>query len=161
MQTYYLVKFGLVLHLMGITMMVGTTVASFAVHRQLWKYLYKEKDKALLIVQAAKRFPLLQVIGGLLIIAGGATMMSAFHGVVVEQLWFKIKLALLLLIILNPVIVLRPAAKKLREFFMDTQTLEMTNPREVKIIKQRMNFFHSLQLLFFLVIFILSAFRFG
>lgn len=161
MQTYYMVKFGLVLHLMGITLMVGTTIANFAAYQQLWKYLYREKDKATMVINVTKRFPMLQGIGGILIIAGGATMMSAFHGVVIHQFWFQVKLAVLLLIIINPILLMRPAAIKLRHMLSIQQPVAAINPADVDMVRRRLVLFHSLQLTFFLVIFILSAFRFS
>lgn len=158
METYYLLKSGLVVHLIGISMLVGTTVASFTTYQHIWQVVYNERSKALLLIKSAVRLRLLQIIGGVLILTGGIMMVSAFHGLVTQQTWFKIKMIVLLLLVLNPFIIARPAATKLLRV-LDHQKETVSEAIMINGIKRKLNWFHILQLLFFLVIFILSVFR--
>jgi len=92
-------------------------------------------------------------------------MMTALHGVVMYQSWFKIKLILLGLIILNALFVLMPAAKKLRRLLagvlpqIDVPSNSTVLSGDLKPIRSRLLLFYVLQLSFFLLIFILSAFQ--
>jgi hypothetical protein len=49
MESFIVLKSGLVLHFIGIAMMVGFTFASFVSYRQMWKFLPTEKSKAIAI----------------------------------------------------------------------------------------------------------------
>ena len=84
-------------------------------------------------------------------------MMIAFQGLIVGQLWFKIKLSLLLLLILNMTLIFRPAGIMLRRF------LDAADPEQAVLAKARqlLNLFYIVQFLIFLGIFILSVFRFN
>jgi len=85
-------------------------------------------------------------------------MMTALHGVVMSSFWFRIKLILLGLIVLNAVITLMPAGKKLRMLLASAIPVSM---EEVTVgrVRGRMRLFYLLQFLFFLLIFILSVFQ--
>ncbi len=161
METYVIIKTGLVLHLAGITLMVGITIANMAAHQQLWKLLIGEKEKALMTLRATARYPMLQMTGAILIILGGIVMMIGYHGVIMQSLWFKIKLVLIALIILNQLFIGMPMAKKLRKIFFVYQTENVTDLSGIASIKKRLLTFNRLQLVFFLLIFILSSFRFS
>ncbi|MBN9382099.1 MAG: hypothetical protein J0H74_15125 [Chitinophagaceae bacterium] len=158
-------KLGLVLHLSGIVLMVGMTIAAFVLQWQLWYIIPYGKERTRPLWRVSKRVNLLQGLGGLLILAGGATMMAALHGVVMHQSWFKLKLVLLGLIILNALVVLMPAGRKLRRLLAGALPEHDETPGstilsgDLAAIKGRMLLFYTLQLSFFLLIFILSVFQ--
>lgn len=154
-----LLPLGLVLHISGITLMAGTFFAGFLTNYQLWNYLPYDKDQALPIARATSRFRIAQAVGGGLIVAGGIAMMMAVHGVFMHQTWFKVKLVILGLLILNMIVVERPAAKRLKQFLFsgnvqpDAATLVST--------RRRLILFNVLQLTLFLTIFIISSYKFN
>ena len=152
-----LLNTGLVLHICCITLMVGMTIAGFTTYRQLFILLAKDKNNASPLIATAGLFSKLQMVGGLLIVVGGVMMMIAFHGLITGQLWFKIKLSLLLLLILNMPLIFRPGSILLRRF------LDAADPEQADLAKARqlLNRFHIVQFLIFLGIFILSVFRFN
>jgi hypothetical protein len=162
-----LLRSGLVLHITGIALMVGGAVASFMLQRQLWKILLTDREKAMLIAQAASRLKILQESGAALVLTGGIMMMVALHGVVMQSFWFRTKLVLLGLIILNEVINAKPALKKLRVLLVpagpgsDSGLMHRTIAEDNSLyaIRERMRVFYILQFLFFLMIFILSVFQ--
>jgi len=163
MESLTILKIGLIVHITGITMMVGGMVANFVAFQQLWKFLQQEREKALLIVKAVSRFPRLQVIGGGLILAGGITMMVAFQGAFMHQTWFKIKMGLLVVIILNAVFIARPAGRKLRVILSGNAGGDAAGgavaQEKVLEVKRGMTLFYLLQFLLFLGIFTLSVFQ--
>ena len=163
-----LLRSGLVLHITGIALMVGGAVAAFVLQGQLWKLILSDKDRARLFVRSASGLNRIQMAGGVLIITGGVLMMTALHGVVMSAFWFRIKLVLLGLIVLNAVVTLRPAGKKLRMLLTTAvPSLDNEHPAQavatermmVSSVRGRMRLFYLLQFLFFLLIFILSVFQ--
>ena len=154
-----LLRSGLVLHITGIALMVGGAVAAFVLQGQLWKLILSDKDRARFFTKASSRLNRVQMAGGVLIIAGGVMMMTALHGVVMSAFWFRIKLVLLGLIILNAVITLRPAGKKLRRLLAAGVPVLVEEEMMVSLVRGRMRLFYLLQFLFFLLIFILSVFQ--
>jgi uncharacterized membrane protein len=152
-----LLNAGLVVHICGISLMVGMTIAGFATHRQLFILSAENKNGASTLIATARIFSRLQMFGGLLIITGGVMMMIAFQGLIAGQLWFKVKLSLLLLLVLNMALIFRPADRWLRRFFKAAQ------PEQTDLTKAQrlLNRFYILQFLIFLGIFILSVFRFN
>jgi len=163
-----LLRSGLVLHITGIALMVGGAVAAFVLQGQLWKLILSDKDRARLFVRGTAGLNRVQMAGGVLIIAGGVLMMTALHGVVMSAFWFRIKLVLLGLIVLNAVITLRPAGKRLRMLLAaavpssDNESPARSVASEqmmMSSVRGRMRLFYLLQFLFFLLIFILSVFQ--
>lgn len=148
---------GLVLHISGISLMVGLTIANFAAYRQLWKPLSEEKEKFSFLIKIIALLSRLQLLGGIFIILGGTLMMIAFHGLIMHQLWFKVKLLLLVLLIMNAALNARPAGIQLRRFIAAEQPAQEELTKTMQLFKR----FHILQLLIFLGIFILSVFRFN
>lgn len=161
METYVIVKSGLVLHLTGIIMMIGITIASLVILQQSSKLFNGETDKALLVLKGTAAYPMLQIIGAILLLAGGVIMMTAYHGVLMYALWFKIKLAILALIIITQLFIGRPVIRKLRKIISGYQNGVETDGAAFRNNNRQLRAFNALQLLFFLFIIILSAFRFS
>lgn len=161
METYVIVKSGLVLHLTGIIMMIGITIASLGILQQTSKPVNGETDKDLLVLKGMAAYPMLQMIGALLLLAGGVIMMTAYHGVLMHAQWFKIKMVILALIILTQFFIGRPAIRKLRKIISGYQNGKVTDGMALRKNNRQLRAFNALQLLLFLVIIILSAFRFN
>jgi hypothetical protein len=152
-----LLNTGLVLHISGISLMVGMTIANFVTYRQLWKLLAQGKNKVSFLTATGALFFKLQILGGVLIILGGILMMIAFHGLIMHQIWFKVKLLLLLLLIVNAALNARPAGIQLRRFI----AAEQADPGDLTKARRLFDRFHIFQFLIFLGIFVLSVFRFN
>ena len=89
---------GLLLHLIGLTLLVGATLSSYIVQRQFRKE-YKDQQKGLALMQSSKKLRHLAAIGLGLQVVSGVMMLAATGGGYGQQLWFKIKMVLVLLII--------------------------------------------------------------
>jgi len=147
----------LVLHITGFTMMAGTILADFAVSRRLDKYIVSDKSKAITILDTTAGFGRLIGIGAGLLILTGLGMVSIFKGGVTQMLWFKIKMVLVLLVILNGTLILQRGSKTLKTLLLSDDP--RSNDR-ISALKARLTIFHSLELLLFFIIFVLSILRF-
>lgn len=149
----------LVTHITGLTIMAGTTLVDYLLFKQFWKQFVKEKAKGLAISEAISVLPVLFGIGIVLLIISGVTMMAMTNGVFGEQLWFRIKFGLVILIILNGLLVGRKQGSKLRKILSEDASGE--NDVRLLKIKRNLNSFHISQMLMFITIFILSVFKFN
>jgi len=164
MVDYVFLKSGLVLHFIGIVLMVGFTFASLVTYNQIWKFLPANRTSAVTIVNTSVRFQFWQMLGGILIVTGGIMMMMIYQDAIMQAFWFKIKMVALAAIILNFVIIGRPSLSKLKLLLNDSaggyDNLSFDLSR-LHVLKMRVLLFFFLQLLLFLIIFILAAFRFN
>ena len=145
----------LVLHITGFTLMAGTIAADFAINRRLGKYLLTDKSKARSMLEGAAGFPALIGFGGLLLLTTGIGMVILFKGAVARMLWFRIKMILVVLVILNGSLVLRRQGSRLRVLLA-----ENGGNNQILALKRTMSVFHVIELLLFLIIFFLSVFQF-
>ena len=111
-------------------------------------------------MEVQAKFPRLLATGIILLLVTGISMMAVTRGVFGEQLWFRIKMVIVVLIIINGLAVGRRQAMKLRRL-ITTDTGDSDTQQKVKSLRQGIALFHISQLLLFIVIIILSTFRFN
>ena len=157
MTAQSLLELGLVLHITGFTIMAGIIFADFVINRRLNRYLPADKPKALGVMEGLEGFPRLIGIGAALLVVTGIAMVVIFKGVVAQMLWFRIKMVVVLLIILNGVLVVRRNSNRLMKLL---QTNDDRNNGNILLLQQRLGIFHGIELLLFVIVFILSVFRF-
>lgn len=160
MTTLYLLQTCLVLHITGITMMAGATVVDSIVQQQFWKQYKIDKQKALGIIETAAKFARLIPIGFILLLVSGVGMMAITHGAYGEQNWFRIKMILVVITVINGIAVGRRNGNKLRRFV----TAEMAGADAAVAIlstRKKLVWFNAIQLLVFLAIFVLGVFKFN
>lgn len=156
--TYY--HIALVMHIIGLAMMAGTTLADYVITKQFWKQYATDKSKGIAINQAMSKFVLLFGIGILLLIISGISMMAITRGAFGEQLWFRIKFALVIIVILNGVVVGRRQGIKLRNLLPQAIAGENIDSR-LLTVRSNINWFQLSQMALFIIIFVLSAFKFN
>ena len=147
----------LILHITGFTIMAGTILADFAISRRLDKYILSDRPNAITILETTAGLGRLMGIGAGLLILTGISMVIIYKGTIAQMLWFKIKMVLVLLVILNGTLVLQRGGKSLRTLLLSEDP--RSNDR-ISTLKARLTIFHGLELLFFLLIFTLSVLRF-
>jgi len=148
----------LVIHIVGITVMAGATFIDMAGFQQFWKNLAVNREKSRMMADNLQRLQRLMGAGMLVIILSGVGMMAYMHQIWGQQSWFRIKMLILLLIIINGLVLRRRLGKQLSRW-LDTSG-QMTDPA-LHTLKLRLRWSHLLQLLFFLLIFTLSIFKFN
>jgi hypothetical protein len=144
-----------VLHITGVVLPGGTTLMNYIISRQFWSCIETDKNKAIIINSTTLTFGRITGIGGVLTILTGITMVAILHGVVDSQLWFRIKMILVLLIILNA-LPFAPQNIKLKRIL----TTGSKSSDELSSVKSRMDLYYAVQLIMLFTIFVLSVFRF-
>jgi uncharacterized membrane protein SirB2 len=157
MATSYLFPTFLMLHLTALVVFAGTTLVDYLAYLSLFKsFGQTERPGPLLNVMA--KLPGIIGIGAAILILSGIGMMALTHGVFGEQLWFRIKFGVVILVIINGLLIGRRQGSKLRRI-LAVSGLMLT--AEVSRIKSRLNRFYLLQLLLLLLVIFLSVFKFN
>jgi hypothetical protein len=146
----------LVTHIIGLTIMAGTAFIDFITFRVFCKVFETDKDKGLVLENYLYKLQRFLGIGMLIILVSGVVMMIKLHEVWGAQLWFRIKMGVLLLLIINGLGLRRMAGSKLKKVIADTSAAENWSK-----VKSNFTTIQLLQLLLFIIIYILSVFRFN
>lgn len=154
MSTQAIYQSLVVTHLIGFLLFAGGTLAEFIGIRQFWKQYAQDTIKAPAVLQAMSPFAVSLRIGIGIIILSGLSLMVMTHGVYGEQIWFRIKFGLVLLLIANALLVGRRQLIQIQK----GATTDTAIPGKVKV---NMNRFHLTQLAFIFIIILLSVFKFN
>ena len=120
--TFY--NIALVAHVVGITIMAGTTFIDFVTFRIFLKFFNADKIKGFVMEGYLYKLQRFLGIGMLVILASGVTMMVKLHEVWGAQLWFRIKMGVLLLIIINGLGLRRMLGSKLKKILAEDLSME-------------------------------------
>ena len=159
----------LVLHITGFTLLAGSEFADLSISARLGKYLSTDMRRALILLEASTSLAPLIAIGGILLILTGTGMAIELKGAVTQALWFRIKMPLVLLVILNGTVMARPNGLRLRQLLLDAtagndggQISERVAQSDDSIgqLRNRRRAIYLFQLLLIVTIFVLSIFKF-
>ena len=151
-----LLQICLVLHITGIVLLGGTTLMNYVISRQFWTCVETDRNRAIVINSTTLVFGRITGIGGVLTILTGIGMVAILDGAVDAQLWFRIKMMLVLLIILNSLLFARPQNTKLKKILLAGNQ----SNNELSSVRSKMNLYYAIQLIMLVTIFVLSVFRF-
>jgi hypothetical protein len=146
----------LLLHITGFTIMAGAVLADFTLSARLNRYLLTDKGRALILLEASASLAPLIGLGAVLLILTGTGMVIELKSAVTQALWFRIKMPLVLLVVLNGTVLARPATLRLKKLLLDGTPATAGIGR----LRNRRSVIYILQLLLFVAIFILSIFKF-
>jgi hypothetical protein len=158
MQALY--QIALTTHIIGLSTMAGTTLAGYFLTKQFWNQYAIDKSKAIAIHEAGSKFSTLFGIGIVLLILSGVAMMAITRGTFGQQLWFQIKFGLIIGVIINGMAVGRRQGSRLTKILSE-ELPEINSNRRLLRIKGNIRWFHISQMIFFLIIFTLSVFKFN
>ncbi|HJT75444.1 MAG TPA: hypothetical protein VJ720_15515 [Chitinophaga sp.] len=147
-------KIALVMHITGIAMLAGTTFIDFILSRQVLKSIPGHISRGITINGLLHRLQRITGVGMLVVIASGIIMMAYLHQVWGKQLWFQVKMGILLLIIINGLVIRRRMGGRL-------DILLTKSSQDFSVLKRNMSIMYLLQMLFFLTVFVLSVFKFN
>lgn len=148
----------LMLHLIALILLAGTTLIDFLNYRLFWKLFEHKQERAFAILEVSAPYSRLTGIGAALLIVTGICMVALNHGWPAGQLWFRIKMILVLLLIVNTIFNGRRLGLKLRKI------IEGNLPGlvgQALNLKDKLQTFYLIQLGIFLVIIFLSAYKFN
>jgi hypothetical protein len=150
----------LVAHVVGITIMAGTTFIDFVTFRAFCSAFKADITKGLILEEYLDKLQKVIGIGMLIILVSGFAMMIKLHEVWGAQLWFRIKMGILLLIIINGLGLRRRVGAKLKKFLTGNLP-ENTATGKYTDIKKNFTIVQTIQMLLFTIIFVLSVFKFN
>lgn len=153
MDSMTLLNIFLIAHLTGLALMAGTTVADTVTFNTFSKSLQIDGKPSLTLLALMDKFSALLGIGAALLIISGTGMMIITHGAFAHQIWFRIKLVLILALILNGFVVGGRQKSKLKKY-LDAGEQPETAIRNIKL-------FYLSQMGLFLTIILLSIFKFN
>lgn len=154
------ILFFLVLHIIGLATMAGTTIVSYVSYSGFWKQYALGRERAMAILNLTASFRYLFAGGFLLLLISGIGMMIQTRGVFAEQSWFRIKMGLLVLVLLNGAVYGQRLTSRLRQAI--AMELAGTNMQEgLESLKSSILVMHIIQLLLFAAIFVLSVYKFN
>ncbi|HEY1869923.1 MAG TPA: hypothetical protein VGG71_02640 [Chitinophagaceae bacterium] len=148
----------LLLHLSGFALLAGTVLTNYLISVQCWKYIETNKQKALTINSSILILNRVTAIGGIITVLSGIIMVIILHGTVFSQLWFRIKMVVLVLIIMNSVTVARRQSLKLNTFLAGQNEIQALDPAAIKLNLSR---YYMMQFMLLLTILVLSVFKFN
>jgi uncharacterized membrane protein len=150
----------LVGHVIGITLMAGAAFIDLAAFQLFWKVYLKDPAESLRLESYLNKLQKFMGTGMLVILISGVLMMVKMHEVWGSQLWFRIKMGMLLLIILNGLGFRRMLGGKLKRSLADYFT--GTNISESMAgLKSRLLTIQTIQVILFIIIYTLSVFKFN
>ncbi|MEO5979329.1 MAG: hypothetical protein ABIS36_11050 [Chryseolinea sp.] len=148
----------LVLHIIGITIMAGTTFIDYLIYKQFWRSYLSDHTQGLIFERMANTLQRLVGIGMLLIILSGVGMMYYMHEVWGQQIWFRIKMGLLFIIILNGLGLRRRTGTKVQRFLTSAISPDIS---QLSSLRFSMTLIQLTQMMLFTIIFTLSVFKFN
>lgn len=146
----------LIMHLSGLILMVGTTVASFVTFRAFINRFNIKRESSTGLLQLLSNLAPIKGIGGILLILSGIGLTYITGWIFLHMLWLQLKLSLILLLPLNEILIENKQLKKLKTAFFEN------NPDSSTVIKMtvpKIAMFYTIQLLLFLGIIVLAVFK--
>lgn len=153
--------FFLVLHITGLSTMAGTTIVSYICYGQFWKQYALGKERAMAILNLMASFRYLFAGGFILLLISGVGMMVLTRGVFAEQSWFRVKMGLLVLILLNGAVYGQRLTMRLRQAVTMELAGGSVSTESLDGLKSRILVMLIGQLLLFAGIFVLSVYKFN
>lgn len=151
---------GLLLHIIGLTAAAGSTLTGYIMLLKFLPQYKKDKEKGIVIMNTSSIFPRVAGFGLLLIILSGGLMISASGGGYGQMLWFRLKIVVVILIIGTTLFIKRRLDGRLREVVLRDVVTENYS-REIEMLTSRIGYVQLFLLSFFIMIFVLSTFRFN
>ncbi|NIG54762.1 hypothetical protein [Chitinophaga sp. Cy-1792] len=147
----------LVLHVAGITLMAGTSFIDLIAFHTFRKAYSRDNKESLAMIAFLNKLQHFLGIGMGLILLSGIIMMAKMHEIWGAQLWFRIKMILLLLVIFNGLGLRRVLGNRLNKL------VALSSPQGGEWARLTTSFYlvEIIQLILFVLIFTLSVFKFN
>jgi len=156
MYTQILRQLLLIVHLSGLALMVGTTVAAFVTFRAFINRFNIKSESSSGLLQLLWKLEPIKGTGGILLILSGIGLIYITGGVFLHMLWLQLKLLLAIMLPLNEILIGNKQLKKLKTAFFESK------PGSAAVIKTtvlKIAVFYTIQLLLFLGIVVLAVLK--
>lgn len=152
MNLHFLLRLSLTLHIAGLSVALGTALACFVIAGKIRKAAAGEPPLVTTLFATISGLPSLMSIGMAVSIISGVAMMQLAYAAFMYELWFRLKIGVILLLFVNGIIAARVLAKGRKRA---TQ-----NDTGMGFVAQKMRALYGIQFLLFLLIVLLATFRF-
>lgn len=159
MNTQTILQITLVLHIIALVIAIGITLANTIANRQFWKLYDQNKEQGLAAFKATTKFRIFGILGLMLLIVTGIIMLWLFNWTLGQLLWFKIKMFIVVLLFGNGFTLGRSTSKKLEKILLVENIPNEVQPETIRL-RINMSIFQITQLSLFVIIIIISVFRF-
>ena len=150
LKMHLVIRVLLALHITGIVIMAGTILIDYLTFNTFWKLAEQGDSRSFGLLMLMARYGAFVRAGAITIIFTGITMLILQKGILWQQLRFKFKMGLVLLLIVNGILVGNRQSQKLRDTIA-TDTIDFIQ-RTIEV-RETLDRFYMMQLtLFFLII---------
>jgi hypothetical protein len=157
MKTFIILRVLLALHITSLVIMAGTTAIDYITFRTFWEFADKDDPRARGLLPMMEKYGAVVRAGGAMLLITGIAMLAWVDGVWWHQRWFKIKMVLVALLLLNGVIVGNKHGVAFRKQVDANTTGFMQSTSSLRITLNR---FYIRQLTLFFIIVLISAIKF-
>jgi hypothetical protein len=156
MKTAVLLNLSLALHLVGLSMSIGIALTKYLSFRKVLLGNQFDQQKSAMTLSNTKTLTRFLGIGMGLAILSGTVMMNLAYSAFMYQVWFQLKVAVLLLIIVVGILSGRSESKlgRLLKGEMGVNVIVLRLLRRIKLLA-------GVQLALFIMIVFLASFRFN
>ena len=147
------------MHLLGLSLVTGFSISTCIANVYIWKLFQEKRQRALTLHLLFLSFPKWIIAGGITLILSGMSMMYLTQGVFAGQIWFQIKMFLVILLILSDILLARPLGKSLSHFLSKEEESPQLLREAISLRrKYKAYYFVAISLLF--LIYMMASFRF-
>lgn len=154
-----LFSIGLFIHILGITLIAGGSLGGLVLENQIWKSLPGSPERVQALSPLMPKYPIIIQAGTLLMLFSGLIMLGALGWAVAGQIWFIVKMLLVVALVLNGIWVAKPNGARLRALIPRLMQGEPV-AAEIAKVKRNMTVFHITEMTMLVVVYLLAVFRF-
>jgi hypothetical protein len=157
MKMYIVLRLLLAIHISGLVVMAGTTIIDYVTFRTVVEPGDTARDEFRGLLPLMSRYGAIVRAGGAVLLITGISMLALTDGVWWNQLWLKIKMALVLMLILNGALIGNSNGVAFRKIISEDSANFAEQSLEVRT---RLNRFYISQLFLFFLIILTSSVKF-
>ncbi len=157
MKNHLILRLFLVVHLAGFVTMAGATLIDYFTSRIFWKLAQQDAGKAFGLLPVMAGYGVIVRTGAIMLILSGVAMFIFAKGIWWQQQWFRLKIVLVLMLVLNGLFIGNRQGHRLRNIAYEGRSgflLQTTG------IRADLNKFYMTQLLLFFLILLVSVMKF-
>lgn len=157
MKMFIIIRVLLALHISSLIVMAGTTIVDYVTYRTFWGFADAADSRARGLLPMMEKYGAIVRAGGAMLLITGIAMLSLVDGVWWHQWWFKIKMILVALLILNGVLIGNKYGVAFRKQIAENGSDFVQN---TSVIRVTLNRFYVGQLVLFFMIVLTSTIKF-
>lgn len=148
MKRQFIIRGLMILHVIGIVIMAGTTLIDYLTFHTFWKLAGPGDDRSLGLLPLMAQYGAFIRTGAVMLMITGVALLVLQKTNWRRQFWFKIKLGLFFLLLLNGILVGNTQGHRFRQ----TVTAHAADFAEyTQELRKKLNIFYSVQLTLFIM----------